>query len=85
MASERPPKLRTPGTSGEAGTSGAEPLTSGMGVNAMAESIKARSSLSTSSSHDLLDPRRQRDIPPAEFEAAFYDAQRSDQPLVEIQ
>jgi putative transposase len=25
------------------------------------------------------------DIPPAEFEAAFYDAQRSDQPLVEIQ
>ncbi|MFV8141846.1 IS3 family transposase [Mycolicibacterium senegalense] len=25
------------------------------------------------------------DLPPAEFEAAFYDAQRSDQPLVEIQ
>jgi putative transposase len=25
------------------------------------------------------------DIPPAEFEAAFYDAQRNDQPLVEIQ
>lgn len=25
------------------------------------------------------------DIPPAEFEAAFYDAQRTDQPLVEIQ
>ena len=25
------------------------------------------------------------DLPPAEFEAAFYDASRSDQPLVEIQ
>jgi putative transposase len=25
------------------------------------------------------------DIPPAEFEAAFYDAQRTDQPLVETQ
>ncbi|ORA81216.1 hypothetical protein BST27_30975, partial [Mycobacterium intermedium] len=25
------------------------------------------------------------DVPPAEFEAVFYDAQRSDQPLVEIQ
>ncbi|OBK20712.1 integrase [Mycobacterium asiaticum] len=25
------------------------------------------------------------DLPPAEFEAAFYDAQRNDQPLVEIQ
>ncbi|AWT55037.1 IS1137, transposase orfB [Mycolicibacterium smegmatis MKD8] len=30
--------------------------------------------------HGYLD-----DLPPAEFEAAFYDAQRSDQPLVEIQ
>jgi len=30
--------------------------------------------------HGYLD-----DIPPAEFEAAFYDAQRNDQPLVEIQ
>ena len=30
--------------------------------------------------HGYLD-----DIPPAEFEATFYDAQRSDQPLVEIQ
>ncbi|MGQ9410908.1 IS3 family transposase [Mycolicibacterium gilvum] len=26
-----------------------------------------------------------KDIPPAEFEAAFYDAQRTDRPLVEIQ
>lgn len=25
------------------------------------------------------------DIPPTEFEAAFYDAHRTDQPLVEIQ
>jgi type IV pilus assembly protein PilB len=38
MASERPPKLRTPGT-GETGASGAEPLTSGMRVNAMAELV----------------------------------------------
>ena len=30
--------------------------------------------------HGYLD-----DLPPTEFEAAFYDAQRSDQPLVEIQ
>ena len=30
--------------------------------------------------HSYLD-----DVPPAEFEAAFYDAQRSDQPLVAIQ
>ena len=30
--------------------------------------------------HSYLD-----DLPPAEFEATFYDAQRSDQPLVEIQ
>lgn len=34
----------------------------------------------TSRLHGHLD-----DIPPAEFEAAFYDAKRSDQPLVEIQ
>src|SRR5688572_14007277 len=39
MASERPPKLRTPGKSGDVGTSGAEPLSSGMGVNAMAELV----------------------------------------------
>ena len=38
MASDRPPKLRTPGT-GDTGTSGAEPLSSGMGVNAMAELV----------------------------------------------
>ena len=25
------------------------------------------------------------DIPPTEYEAAFYDAQRTDQPLIEIQ
>ena len=34
----------------------------------------------TSRLHGYLD-----DIPPTEFEAAFYDAQRSDQTLVEIQ
>jgi type IV pilus assembly protein PilB len=39
MASERPPKLRMPGTAGDTGTSGAEPLTSGMEVNAMAELV----------------------------------------------
>src|SRR5687767_1542673 len=39
MASDRPPKLRTTGTTGDVGTSGAEPLSSGMGVNAMAELV----------------------------------------------
>ena len=39
MASDPPPKLRTPGSAGETGTSGAEPLSSGMGVNAMAELV----------------------------------------------
>ena len=39
MASDRPPKLRTPRTAGDVGTSGAERLTSGMSVNAMAELV----------------------------------------------
>ena len=39
MASDPPPKLRKPGSAGETGTSGAEPLSSGMGVNAMAELV----------------------------------------------
>src|SRR5215218_10696515 len=39
MAGETPPRLRTPGTAGDVGTSGAEPLRSGMAVNAMAELV----------------------------------------------
>src|SRR5215207_9050077 len=39
MASDRPPKLRTTGTTGDVGTSGAEALSSGMAVNAMAELV----------------------------------------------
>ena len=39
MASDPPPQLRKPGNAGETGTSGAEPLSSGMGVNAMAELV----------------------------------------------
>ena len=39
MATDRPPKLRTPGTAADAGTSDAERLSSGMAVNAMAELV----------------------------------------------
>jgi type IV pilus assembly protein PilB len=39
MASDRPPKLRTPGTTGGARTSPAEPLSSGIEVNALAELV----------------------------------------------
>jgi len=39
MAGDTPPKLRSPGTAGEVGTSGAERLSSGMAVNAMAELV----------------------------------------------
>ena len=39
MASDPPPKLRKPGSAGDTGTSDAEPLSSGMGVNAMAELV----------------------------------------------
>jgi len=39
MAGETPPKLRSPGTAGAVGTSGAAPLRSGMAVNAMAELV----------------------------------------------
>ncbi|HWJ44659.1 MAG TPA: hypothetical protein VNR63_04665 [Gaiellaceae bacterium] len=39
MAGDKTPKLRTPGTAGEVGTSDAEPLSSGMAVNAMAELV----------------------------------------------
>jgi type IV pilus assembly protein PilB len=39
MAGDTPPKLRSPGTAGDAGTSGVMPLSSGMAVNAMAELV----------------------------------------------
>src|SRR5215218_9679833 len=39
MAGDTPPKLRSPGTAGSVGTSGAERLSSGMAVNAMAELV----------------------------------------------
>jgi type IV pilus assembly protein PilB len=51
MASDRPPKLRTPGTAGETRASAAEPLSSGIEVNALAELV-----VDLLSATDLLPP-----------------------------